>query len=150
MKRIGIYCGSFNPFHNGHKNIYEKALAMFDEVFIAVGINPDKDTSNMYERREFISDLMKPAKVIAYQGLTTNLIKRFQKEMPDSSITLIRGLRDGYDLDYEIKALRFMQDLMPEIQVVMIVGDREFSYLSSSSIRALEKLGSDLEKRYLP
>lgn len=151
MKRIGLYCGSFDPFHMGHQNIVDKSLRMFDEVIIGVGINPDKvDSNTMYHRQEKLQELLPCVTVIAYQGLTIDLIKRIEEDYVNQvSVTLIRGLRDGFDLDYELKSLRFNQDLMPDINVVMIICDREYSHLSSSAIRSLEKISKGLGDKYL-
>ena len=149
MKRVGLYCGTFNPIHNGHKNIIDKSLRMFDKVIVAIGLNTDKDGSNtMYARQATLQELLPDVTVMAYQGLTVNLIKHLQEILVDSTITLIRGLRGSNDLDYETKTLRFNQDMMPDINVIMVLCDREYSHLSSSSIRALEKIDKGLGEGY--
>lgn len=150
MKRIALYVGSFNPWHLGHQNIYDKACQIFDDVIVSIGINPEKDNYGISERVKEIQKFLPNNKITIHQELTVDLIKHIQENNPDSSITLIRGLRDGYDLDYETKMLRFNQDLMPDINVVMILCDREFSHLSSSAIRGLNKIDKGLGEKYLP
>jgi pantetheine-phosphate adenylyltransferase len=142
----GVYPGSFNPFHNGHLNILEKAENIFDKVIVARGVNPEKsaaeNTSNYSQLK-----VLKYRQHEDFTGLLTDYIS--QKE-EHSDITLIRGLRNGDDLDYEVNQLRFMEDMKPDIKVVFIRCDKQFEHISSSAIRNLEKISSGLGKKYLP
>lgn len=128
--KIGIYAGSFNPFHYGHLNILEKAEKIFDKVIIAYGINPEKKPScrELFPRPTGISD----HQIIEYQGLLTDMIDSLGYD-----VTLIRGLRNSTDLQYELTQFKFMQDLKSDIKIVNIFCDKEFEHLSSSAIRSL-------------
>lgn len=149
MKKIGIYAGSFNPFHVGHSNILVKAKYIFDEVIVAFGVNPSKidftksSTENEIEKRiaEF-KKVIPNQKIEYYIGFLPDYVRTKIKK--DTHVTIIRGLRDEYDLAYETKQIRFMQDMMPEISVIEILCDKEFSHISSSSIRDIAKLESYL------
>ena len=142
--RVGVYAGSFNPLHNGHLNILRKAEKIHDKVIVAQGINPEKDglvaeVSGM--------DVLKYRQSEKFAGLMTDYITQKEK---DCDITLVRGLRNGDDLDYEVNQLRFMEDMKPDVKVIFIRCDSEFEHISSSAIRNLEKIEKGLGRKYLP
>lgn len=129
--KIGVYAGSFNPFHKGHLNILEKAERIFDKVIIARGINPDKN-NNIIKLPEQI----KFRQIEYYDGLLTDFINTLKYDA-----TLIRGLRNSNDLQYEVTQYRFLQELKPNINVVSIFCDSKYEHISSSAIRILSKYG---------
>lgn len=126
---IAVYPGSFNPFHIGHLNILTKAEKIFDKVIIARGINPDKSGSI-----EKLPDILLNRQIEIYDGLLTDFVKKLGYD-----VTVIRGLRNTTDLQYEINQYRFLQDFDPSIKLVSIFCDREFEHISSSAIKTLEK-----------
>jgi pantetheine-phosphate adenylyltransferase len=130
--KIGIYCGSFSPLHLGHLNIIEKAEQIFDKVIIAKGINPEKVNKKKYDLPESI----KYRQIEEYEGLLTDFISKLSYD-----VTLIRGLRNTTDLQFELTQYRYLRDLNPIIKVVSIFCDPEFEHISSSSIRMLEQYG---------
>lgn len=133
--RIAIYAGSFNPFHKGHLNILKKAEKMFDKVIIARGVNPDK-------LEMILADFPKEIQyreIIAFTGLMSELLDEYEDDL--GPVTLIRGLRNGSDLSYEMNQYRFIQDFKPDVQVCSIFCDKEYEHVSSSAIRALNKFG---------
>jgi pantetheine-phosphate adenylyltransferase len=136
--KIGVYAGSFNPFHLGHYNILTKAEDIFDKVIIAKGINPDK------EKGEFeLPDKIKNRQIIYYDGLLTDMLSNLGYE-----ITLIRGLRNATDLQYELTQYAFLQEMMPTIKIVNIFCDKKYEHISSSAIRNLMKYGN-IYKEYI-
>lgn len=126
---IGVYAGSFNPFHKGHYNILQKAEQIFDKVIIAFGKNPDKN-----DKQWEVPKILKFRQQDTYTGLVTDYLDSL-----DYEVTLIRGLRNIDDFHYEEKQYRYMQDLKPDIKLVSIFSDIEFDHISSSGIRTLEK-----------
>ncbi len=130
-RNIAVYAGSFNPFQQGHYNILQKAERIFDKVIIARGINPEKN-NELVE----LPDVIKDRQIMSYDGLLTDFINTLGHE-----VTLIRGLRNSTDLQYELTQYRFLQDLKPNINVVSIFCDKEFEHISSSAIRMLKKYG---------
>jgi pantetheine-phosphate adenylyltransferase len=126
---IGVYAGSFNPFHKGHYNILQKAEQIFDKVIIAFGKNPDKN-----DKQWEIPQVLLNRQIESYEGLVTDFIEDLGYE-----VTLIRGLRNIDDFHYEEKQYRYMQDLKPNIKLVSIFSDIEFDHISSSGIKVLEK-----------
>jgi pantetheine-phosphate adenylyltransferase len=126
--KIGVYAGSFNPFHKGHYNILNKAEQIFDKVIIARGINPEKNNK--------LTDLpiqIQNRQIETYDGLLTDFMDGLGYD-----VTLIRGLRNATDLQYELTQYRFLQDLKPNINVVSLFCDKEYEHISSSAIRNLE------------
>lgn len=127
--KIAIYTGSFNPFHKGHLNILEKAEQIFDKVIIARGINPDKNNTFIELPR-----IIQNRQIEYFDGLVTDFIDSLGYD-----VTLIRGLRNATDLQFELTQYRFLQDLKPGIKIVSLFCDKEFEHISSSAIRNLEK-----------
>lgn len=144
MIRVGIYAGSFDPFHLGHYNILKKAEKIFDKVIIARGRNLDKTESSYPMPRELFG------RVLSYDGLLTDFIKMLESinDINDETYTVIRGLRNSTDLQYEMTQYRYLQDLMPDINVISIFCDKEFEHISSSGIRMLDKINPELTKKY--
>ena len=141
---IGVYPGSFNPFHNGHYDILKKSESVFDKVIVARGMNPEKNT---FPEDKNISPVLYYRQTESFEGLLTDYLS--SKEQ-DARITLIRGLRNGDDLAYEMNQISFMKDLKSNLKVVFFHCDREFEHISSSAIRNLEKISKEHAKKYLP
>lgn len=129
--KIGVYAGSFNPFHKGHYDILQKAESIFDKVIIARGINPSKMDELLP-----LSDKLKYRQTEVYDGLLTDFIDGLGYD-----VTLVRGLRNSTDLQFETTQYRFLKELKPDIKVVNILSDVQYEHLSSSSIKMLQKYG---------
>ena len=141
--RIAIYPGSFNPFHFGHMNILKKAEEIFDKVIVAVGLNPEKQDIHAI-RADYNIEELNYRQVDFYNGLLTDYIKT--KNYP---VTIIRGLRNTTDMQYELNQFRWLQELMPDIKVVSIFCDKEYEHISSSSIRNIQKYDNNFYQKYM-
>jgi pantetheine-phosphate adenylyltransferase len=148
---IAVYPGSFNPVHVGHMDIAKKCLKMYDQVIMLVSINPDKigmeDAQSELELRcDKIRKLGRRSGIsicaIPNYDLTSIFMKNMDKSNKRCNYVLVRGLRDGYDLDHELKQERFMREIYPDLNVIYISGDPKHSHISSSAIRALEKMNA--------
>ncbi len=126
---IGVFCGSFNPFHKGHFNVLEKAEKIFDKVIISFGKNPDKTGRNWD-----IPNSIKNRQLSEYNGLLTDYVESLGYD-----VIVVRGLRNSTDFQYEQNQYRYIQELMPTIKIINIFCDKEFEHISSSGIRTLEK-----------
>lgn len=135
--KIAVFAGSFNPFHKGHYNVLQKAERIFDKVIIAFGKNPEKEN-----RHHKVPNSIKNRQLENYEGLLTDFLASLGHE-----VTVIRGLRNSTDFDYEQNQYRYIQELMPEIRIVNIFCDKEFEHISSSGIRTLEKFNK--HQKYL-
>lgn len=134
---IGLFCGSFNPFHKGHYNVLQKAERIFDKVIIAFGKNPDKK-----DRTWPIPQVIQNRQLGEYSGLLTDYVESLGYD-----VVVVRGLRNSTDFQYEQNQYRYIQELMPTIKIINIFCDKEFEHISSSGIRTLEKYNK--HKSYL-
>ena len=126
---IGVFAGSFNPFHKGHFNVLLKAEKLFDKVIIAFGKNPDKTV-----RTWPIPKTIANRQQTEYSDLLTDHVESFGYD-----VTVVRGLRNSTDFNYEQNQYRYIQELKPDIKIINIFCDKEFEHISSSGIRTLEK-----------
>lgn len=144
--KIGVYPGSFNPFHTGHLNILEKAEKIFDKVIIAYGLNPQKN-NNITDLKSSIPKTICNRQIEFYNDLLPNFINKISGE--NKNITLIRGLRNEHDLSYESNQLQFIKEYDDNINVVYISCDKEYEHISSTSLKQLKDFDIELANKYL-
>jgi pantetheine-phosphate adenylyltransferase len=150
VPKIGVYAGSFNPFHKGHLNILEKAEKLFDKVIVAVGKNTQK--SEYLDNTKQIENSLIYREVCYYNGTLTEFIESVCEY---SDVHLIRGLRNGNDLNYEQNQVWFLNKLSGNsIKTIFFVCDDGLEHISSSALRSLSDIDStkakDLYKSMLP
>ena len=131
-----IYAGSFDPITNGHVWVIDQALKMFDKVYVAVGINPEKKTSfNLEDRIRMINNAFPnedKIEVISFQkSFLVNLCS--QKSID----VMIRGIRNVQDFEYEQQILYINDKINSSIQTVYIIPPSEYAGLSSSIVKGL-------------
>lgn len=149
MKIIAIYPGSFNPMHIGHINILEKAERIFGRgsVILACGINPDKQTVFDDEYLHLLEQRIN-RKIITYSKFLHELIEDYEDD--GYNVVIIRGLRNGIDLDYEKTQYRYVDDFKKDVNVVYLTCDKEYEHISSSAIKKIEQFGGkEMTKHYL-
>lgn len=141
MKRIALFPGSFDPFTAGHLNILKRALTMFDEVVVAVGINQDKrGFFSMDQRmdiiRQAVSEL-EGVRVIKYENLTIETCRELGIRH------IVRGVRNMLDFETERSVADMNRRLDPEIETIIIPTAQEFAHISSSAVRDIIKHHGD-------
>jgi len=156
-KTIAIYPGSFNPFTVGHQNILEKAERIFGKgnVIVSVGINPEKIKHVGNHELEMVKnnkvkslEIQLPSKNIeGYIGFLTDYVR--EKEEEGYNVVVIRGLRNGYDFDYEYNSLRYIWDQKPDLNLICIFCDPVFMHVSSSGYKTLESVKKGSGYKYL-
>ena len=128
-----MFPGSFDPFTAGHQNILRRALTMFDEVYVAVGINQDKrGFFSMDQRMDIIRQATKDmagVKVIKYKNLTIDTCKELGIKH------MVRGVRNMLDFETERSIADANRRLAPEIETIIIPTSQEFAHISSSAVR---------------
>lgn len=138
--KIAIYPGSFSPFHDGHADVVIKALDIFDKVIIAPGRNPDKPIGEIVGVVKKIKEMNEGyikegvVEVFAFKCLLKDLA--IQKK----ANAIIKGIRDTNDFLYEQKQQYWNEDLGIHCPTVYIISDRKLVHMSSSALRALEKI----------
>jgi len=141
MKRVALFPGSFDPFTAGHLNILKRALTMFDEVVVAVGINQDKRGFYTNEKRlEIIQQAVKGmenVKLIEYDNLTIDTCRQLGIRH------IVRGVRNMLDFEAERSIADANRRLAPEIETVIIPTAQEFAHISSSAVRDILKHNGD-------
>ena len=151
-QRLGIYAGSFAPFHVGHLDIVKQAAEVFDGVLVAQGINPQKRTAGgdivKYPLpTKFFADMFRNrVQTIVFSSLLTYLIETKEQ---DYDVTLVRGLRSGADLEYEQNMVAFLRGMYSKIKVVAFYCDPKFRHVSSSGLRAIAEFSESEYKKYV-
>jgi len=134
-----LYPGSFNPFHIGHLNIYKKASKL-GIVELVVPIETTAYAHNV-SISEFSNDNITNNATILVRYFNGLLIDLVNKIKPDA---IVRGLRNGNDLQYEMNMQYWNEDLGIEIPTIYFICDRRYSHISSSSIREFNKYKKEL------
>lgn len=136
MKKIALYPGSFNPLHEGHEDVIKKALMVFDEVYVMRFINPDKE---VLENILHIPLEFKHNECIKWGTSKEMVVDHINHQHDHQYCAVIKGLRNGQDLEYETAMQYWNEDLGITIPTFYVITDRKFRHISSSAIRQVEK-----------
>lgn len=141
--RHAVYPGSFDPVTNGHMDIVERAIRMFDRLTIAVLTNPNKTpmftTENRMDMiREAVAPYHADIRVDSFQGLLVDYARNIEAGV------IVRGLRAVSDFEFEFQLSLMNRRLCPEIDTVYLMSAAEYTYLSSGLIREIATLGGDV------
>jgi pantetheine-phosphate adenylyltransferase len=141
-RRIAVFPGQFDPITHGHLDVIRRATALFDEVVVGVGVNPDKrELFRLEERFEMIQSLVADipgVRVETYTGLTVNFVRK------SKAVAILRGIRDVSDLRYEFQ-LAMANRTVGKVETVFIMTGDQFALTSSSLIRQVVALGGDVD-----
>ncbi len=147
MMRVGLYAGSFDPLTNGHIDMLKAAFGLFDRVVVAIGVHPSK--APMFtadERRALIVAAVEPLAKAAGSSLEVrtfdNLVVQFAKEVGANA--LIRGLRDGTDLDYEMQLAGMNGTMEPGIQTLFFPASPADRHITATLVRQIAGMGGDV------
>ena len=142
-KKISLYPGTFDPITNGHFDVIERALGLFDEVIIAVAISQDKKPMfTLDERIQMINEAMgdiENVSVVGFDNLTVELAKTH------GATILIRGLRAVSDFEYELQLGYLNNSLDDSIETVYLMPKLQHAFISSSIVRNLLKFNGKTE-----
>lgn len=145
--RTAIFPGSFDPLTKGHLELVRTALDLADKVVLAIGVHPTKSTLfTLDERAEMIREVMAESAagladrvgVVSFDGLIVEAARA-----AGASI-LLRGIRDGTDLDYEMQLAGMNAVLAPELRTVFVPAPAAFRHVSATLVRQIAHMGGDI------
>jgi len=145
---VGMYPASFDPPTNGHLDILDRVLRMriFDEVVLAIGVNPDKTARfSIDERHRMLERIVRDlpnggtVRVDIMEGLMVEHARR------TGATVIIRGVRSPRDFEYESELSYVSKHLAPDIEMLFLLADPRYASLSSTLVKQVATLGGDLE-----
>ena len=142
MKRIAVYPGTFDPVTNGHVDLAERSLRMFDRVIVAVAANPKKQP--LFELSERIVMFKKATKeyrnlvIEGFDGLLVDYVKERK------AVAIIRGLRAVSDFEHEMQMALMNRRLDENIETVFLMPNEEYSFITSTIVKEAASYGGDV------
>ena len=142
MGKRAVYPGMFDPVHNGHLDVMERSLRIFDELTVAVVANPSKSPLfTVKERLEMIDEAMPVGaslRILSFDGLLIDLVARERADC------IVRGIRAVSDFEYEFQMALMNRRLNHEIETVFLMPAEQFTYTSSRLIKEVFRLGGEV------
>ena len=146
-RRIAIYAGSFDPLTNGHLDVLKASLAVADTIFVAVGIQPSKAPVFSFDQRVALIHAATRAelgtesariKVVSFEGLVIDAARQHHASI------MIRGLRDGTDLDYEMQMAGMNETMAPDLQTVFLPASPSVRTITATLVRQIASMGGNI------
>jgi pantetheine-phosphate adenylyltransferase len=139
---LAVYPGSFDPIHRGHIDVAERAAQLFDRLIVAVYATPQKNLLfDVQERTEMACQALAHldnVTVTHYAGMTVDFLRTQEAQV------IVRGLRMAYDFDLEYQMALTNCAFAPELETVCLFTKLEYSFLSSSQVKAIAMAGGDV------
>ena len=145
--RRAIYPGSFDPVTNGHLDIIQRGCKLFDEIIVAILINPEKTPFfSVEERKEILAAVLKEIEkggcrvvVDSFEGLLVHYAAEKQAN------AIVRGIRAISDYEYELQMALMNRRLEPSLETVFMMPAEAYSYVSSRLVKEVFNLGGTIE-----
>jgi pantetheine-phosphate adenylyltransferase len=142
LKNIAVYPGTFDPITFGHIDIVERATKLFDQVIVAVAVNTAKNpVFSLDERVALTREVLARydnVKVFGFESLLMTFMQEHHANI------ILRGIRAVSDFDYEFQIAGMNRHLNPEIESLFLMPAENYTYISSSFVREIAKLGGDI------
>ena len=143
-ERVAVYPGTFDPVTNGHIDIIERAVKLFDKIIVAVALNPRKNPMFSIDQRvDFIQQGLKGLKNVDVIPFSNLLIKFAQSK---KAAVIIKGLRAVSDFEYELQMGLMNRNLDEKMETLFMIPSQEFSFLSSNFVKEIARHGGDVHK----
>jgi pantetheine-phosphate adenylyltransferase len=147
MPRIAFYAGSFDPVTNGHLDVVRQAVSLCDRLIVAIGINPGKKPLfSVEERLAMIEDVFGPLAAragCALEAITYENLTVAEAEKHGATI-MIRGLRDGTDLDYEMQIAGMNEAMAPDVHTVFVPASVAVRPITATLVRQIASMGGNV------
>ena len=146
MPRIALYPGSFDPVTNGHLDVVRHAVGLCDRLIVAIGVHPGKKPLfSVEERLEMAEAIFAPIAAAAhcafdcttYDNLTVTAARKA------GATIMIRGLRDGTDLDYEMQLSGMNETMAPSVHTVFVLASVAVRPITATLVRQIAGMGGD-------
>lgn len=146
MKKC-VFAGSFDPFTNGHLSVVERCSMMFDEVVVALGVNPEKkcdfSVADRLKMLKLSTARFKNVTVKYFEGYLADFMRE------ENAVCYVRGIRDKKDIDYEEKCFKYTSKLNPDVQMMFFNAPKNLVNVSSTLVKKLLREGKSVSK-YVP
>jgi len=136
-----LYPGTFNPIHNGHADLVQRASILFDRVVLGIATSPQKDPSVLELRVELAEKALAHLSNVEVRGFNT-LTVDFAKEV--GAGVILKGIRTVTDFEYEFQMLNMNRVLAPGLETVFLAPSEEYSYISSTLVRQIASYQGDV------
>lgn len=145
MCNKAIYPGTFDPFTNGHLDVLERAVNIFDQVDVVMAENSQKHTLfSMEERLRMIREVVAPLPNVGVDVLHEGLLADYARTVGAKAI--VRGVRQVKDFEYEFQMSLLNRHLYPDVTTVFLMPNVKYTYVASTIIREVAMLGGDVSK----
>lgn len=138
-----LYPGTFNPIHNGHADLVERAARIFDKVVVGIATSPHKSPSVLELRVNLAREALAYIPNVEVGGFNT-LTVEFAREV--GAEVILKGIRTVTDFEYEFQMLSMNRALQPGLETIFLAPSEEFSYISSTLVRQIASYGGDVRK----
>ena len=140
MAKRAVYPGMFDPMHNGHLDLIQRSLQIFDELIVAVVANPSKQPLfSVSERLEMIDETtanLSNIRIVAFDGLLIDLVTRERADC------IVRGLRAISDFEYEFQMALMNRKLRSTVETVFLMPHEKYTYIASRLIKEVASFGA--------
>ncbi|MFT5211390.1 MAG: pantetheine-phosphate adenylyltransferase [Flavobacterium sp.] len=138
-----LYPGTFNPIHNGHADLVERATTLFGKVILGIATSPQKSPSELELRINLAKQALSHIENVEVVGFNT-LTVEFAREV--GADVILKGIRTVTDFEYEFQMLNMNRALQPGMETIFLAPSEEFSYISSTLVRQIAAYGGDVSQ----
>ena len=136
-----LYPGTFNPIHNGHIDLIERAALLFDRIILGISTSPHKKPTDLDFRVNLARQVLSHINNVQVQGFNT-LTVDFAKQM--GAKIILKGIRTVTDFEYEFQMLGMNRVLKPGLETVFLAPSERYSYISSTLVRQIAGYGGNV------